>query len=83
MVHLLSGKINQFLQPRINVSAHFTSRGIFLMQFEITLICHNILMSIAAKDSHEANRVISHNICLSGAALGQNDLQMDSPSTLS
>lgn len=53
------------------------------MQLEIILICHNILISIAAKFNDKANRIISHNICISGTALGQNDLQMDSHSTLS
>lgn len=35
------------------------------MQFEIILIYHNIVISVAVKFSHKANRVISHYICKS------------------
>lgn len=53
------------------------------MKREIILICRSILISAAARFSHKANRIIAHNVCIFGPALGHHNLQMDSWSTLS
>lgn len=75
-------KYEPIFTPNTDINTYFTSRGIFFKRFEITITCHNILIFLAAKCNHRANKSNFPHSSVAGTALGCNELQMESQSTL-
>lgn len=74
-------KRKPIFKSNIDISAHFVWRGCIFNATWNYFNCHSILVSVAARFSHQAERLTIHNICISGPTLGHNNLQMDSWST--